>query len=420
MTAIDLTSMELPYFTADLLGIGGVIKQRDEDFEVEEIPLYAPSGEGTHVYFVVEKVGVTTQQVVRDVAALLGLRPRDVGYAGLKDAHARTRQLMSAEHVDSQVVAQLSGRGWQVLSVGRHTNKLRIGHLKGNRFRIKIRQAESAGTQDIDAVNAILAVCARRGVPNYFDTQRFGARGDNAEIGLAAVRGDFEEAFALMLGRPNAHDHGPVREARLRYEAGDLHAAARLWPRSLADQRRACQALLRFKRDARRAWAALDRRLAHLYLSALQSALFNRVVVERLAELDRVRAGDLAWKHDNGAVFLVRDEAREQPRCAAFEISPSGPLFGHRMTPAEGLPGEIEARILASVGLTRDDFRAQREAHVEGARRPLRFRPVDPSALRAEDSHGPYLELAFTLDAGCYATVLTREICKRHLDSGGW
>ncbi|HEY3244037.1 MAG TPA: tRNA pseudouridine(13) synthase TruD [Phycisphaerae bacterium] len=404
-----LTSNALPYFTAVLPGIGGVIKQHDEDFQVEEIPLYQPSGEGTHVYFVVEKLGMTTQQVAREVGERLGIRARDVGYAGLKDAHALTKQLMSAEHVETEAVAGLSGRGWRVLSVARHTNKLRIGHLKGNRFRIKMRQAVR---WDVSAAEAILSVGTRRGVPNYFDAQRFGARGDNAAIGLAALRGDFEEAFALMLGRPGELDRGPVREARARYDAGDLHAAARLWPHSLGEQRRACQALLRFKRDARRAWSSLDRRLVSLYLSAVQSALFNQVVVTRLAEIDRVRAGDLAWKHANGAVFRVIDETPEQPRCDAFEISPSGPLFGHRMTQPDGFPGELEARVLASAGLKLEDFGTQREARVEGARRPLRFRPLDTNLLAGEDAHGPYLEVSFTLDAGCYASILMREICK--------
>ncbi len=409
MPATESRPTPLPYLTADLPGIGGFIKQRNEDFEVEELPLYEASGSGTHTYLLVEKVGMTTPQVADAIARHLGVRPRDVGYAGLKDAHAVTRQFFSVEHVDAERLPSLGGHGWRVLRVGRHANKLRTGHLRGNRFIIKVRDLIRP---DPVVAEAIVEVLTTRGVPNYFDAQRFGARGDNAAIGLAAIRGDFEEALAILLGRPNEHDRGPVREARLRFDSGDLHAAARLWPHKLADQRRACQALLRFKGDAARAWATIDGRLRDLYVSALQSELFNRVVVERLSEIDRVRTGDLAWKHDNGAVFRVTDELVEQPRCRELAISPSGPLFGTRMTAPEGVPAEIEAGVLATIGLTPAEFGREVSARANGARRPLRYRPIDVDLGLGADEFGPYLRLAFSLDAGCYATIFVRELCK--------
>ena len=100
---------DLPYLTVDLPGIGGTIKRSEEDFIVEELPLYPPSGEGTHTYFCIEKHGLTTFAAIDRVARALGERSRDIGYAGLKDARAVTRQVLSLEHVEPQRLALFLG-----------------------------------------------------------------------------------------------------------------------------------------------------------------------------------------------------------------------------------------------------------------------------------------------------------------------
>src|SRR3954464_7679749 len=87
--------MNLPYLTPEFAGIGGSIKQRPEDFFVQEIPLYEPSGEGEHVYCEIQKVGIPTFEAVNRIAHTLGISVRDVGYAGLKDARAISRQVLS-------------------------------------------------------------------------------------------------------------------------------------------------------------------------------------------------------------------------------------------------------------------------------------------------------------------------------------
>ncbi len=123
-----LTVDELPFLTADIPGVGGVIKQRPEDFLVEEVPLYEPSGSGTHVYFRIEKKGLPTIQAVQEIARALCRQKCEIGYAGLKDADAVTRQMLSIEHVDPVVVQSLDVPGVRVLNVSRHTNKLKLGH----------------------------------------------------------------------------------------------------------------------------------------------------------------------------------------------------------------------------------------------------------------------------------------------------
>ena len=406
---VSAEAVQLPYLTASLPGIGGVIKQYDEDFGVDEIPLYLASGEGTHTYFVIEKRGFTTLEAVKLIARRLGRNPRDIGYAGLKDAHGVTRQMLSLEHVDPAAIASLDLGRIRVLSVNRHRNKIKLGHLAGNRFVIKIRETVESPVQ---SAQAILDVLAKRGLPNYFGPQRFGARGDNALIGRAVLLDDFDEAIGLILGRPGPADHGQVLRARELFESGDLQASAEAWGYAFSEQAHICRALLKSSGDTRKAWRAVHHTLRRLYVSAFQSELFNRVLARRIDRIDRLETGDIAWKHRNGACFLVEDAEVEQPRCTAFEISPTGPLFGRRMTEAQGTPGQVEAAILAESGVTQDRLGGRGDAKLDGARRPLRVPLADLALDAGPDAQGRYVRLTFALPPGAYATGVIREVCK--------
>ncbi len=398
-----------PYLTPDIPGIGGTIKSTPEDFLVEETPLYQPCGAGTHTYLVVEKRGMTTRDVARKIADALGKPARDVGFAGLKDAQAVTRQLFSIEHVDPGKVKDLSIPGLRVISVDQHTNKLKIGHLAGNRFEIRIRDARS---DLLDCAQKCLDVLDRRGLPNYFGEQRFGARGDNAIVGRHAFSGEYGEALAHILGRPGPADSKRVAEARRCYDVGDFSQAAKTWPGSHHLPRRVCKSLARSNGNHKTAWRAIDRRMQSFYLSAFQSELFNRVLTDRIQTIDRLENGDFAWKHANGACFHVADAATEQPRCEAMEISPTGPLFGTRMTWPSGLPERRELDVLSSVGLTPDSMRESVGESLTGGRRPLRVPIESPTLDLGRDERGSYVLLKFGLPPGSYATCVVREICK--------
>ena len=134
----------LPYLTPELAGVGGVIKVRPEDFEVEEIPAYEPCGSGEHLFLWMEKRDVGAAWFVKEVARRLGVAAGAVGTAGLKDRHAVTRQWVSVPAAAESGLAQLDGDGIALLRVSRHTNKLRPGHLRGNRFRVLIRDVDVA------------------------------------------------------------------------------------------------------------------------------------------------------------------------------------------------------------------------------------------------------------------------------------
>jgi tRNA pseudouridine13 synthase len=398
-----------PYISTDTAPIAGVIKQRPEDFEVEELPLYAACGEGTHLFVSIEKRGLTTQDAVRDLARALGIAPRDVGYAGMKDAVGITRQRLSVEHIDPARVLALKHARMRVLGVERHGNKLKLGHLAGNRFTILVRSVPQGRESD---ARAVLDLLERRGVPNYFGPQRFGLRGDSWQVGRALLRGDFQEALAVFAGRAGALDRGAVLKARTLFDQGEYERAGKAWPRGFRDSLRAVGRLARTG-DARKAVTSIDRNLLRFLVSSYQSYLFNNLLAKRLGSFDRVFVGDMAHKEDNGAMFEVLDESVESARAERFEISPSGPLFGKRMSPTQGEPARWEAEVLSEAQETAAIFEAKGPWQPTGGRRPLRFRIAELEFDSGKDEFGPFTRLKFVLPPGCYATAVLAQLHKQ-------
>ncbi len=347
----------IPYLTADLPGTGGVFKQDPHDFEVEELPLYEPCGDGEHLYLWIEKIGLPTDAAVRWLARELQIEARDVGYAGLKDAHALTRQLVSVPAVAEPRVAALAGGAVRVLSARRHTNKLRTGHLQGNRFRIVVRNVAPDAALRSQAIAARLRA---QGLPNLFGAQRFGRDGDTARLG-----------HALLAGLPDALTTVPP--------------ARRRFMRKLA-------------------------------LSAAQAELFNTWLVERMRDglLHRVVEGDVMQVCASGGLFVADDVAGAQTRFDQREIVPAGPMFGPKMKAATGDALAREAQLLAGLGLTAATFAGQGKL-MPGTRRAALVWSADLEVAVTGDA----MTLRFTLPPGSYATVLLDEIMKTGVGAAG-
>lgn len=322
----------------------GRYKVEPEDFVVEELPAYEPCGSGEHLWLWIEKRGLSTLDLLDDLGRALDFDPRAIGVAGLKDAQAVSRQWVSLQHVDDKEVSGLGGERWRIERVTRHTNKLQMGHLRGNRFAITLR---GTAPGDVDKAAANLAELARLGVPNYFGEQRFGKRGANLQKGLDILHGN-ARAFA----------------------------------------------------------ARMPRRVFGLIVSAVQSEVFNRVVMARLSALGTLQRGDLAFLHRNGAVFPVDDPAREQPRADNFELSPSGPMPGPKMPLPGGEVAAIEAAALAAIGVSPEHFAKLPFGMARGERRPLRIPVYDTAAAAVEGG----VRLQFALPRGSYATSVLREL----------
>ncbi len=339
----------LPYLTLDCPGIRGMLKQQPEDFVVEEIPAYEPTGIGEHLFLWIEKRDVSADQLGQHLARTLQIPRRDIGMAGLKDRRAITRQYVSVPARCEPNISLLETDQIRVLKANRHGNKLKTAHLRGNRFSILVRNVASDAPEQSDKIAQRIA---RVGFPNYFGEQRFGNDGGTLETGLALLRGEQTE---------------------------------RDFPRS------------------RRKF------LLRLALSAVQSELFNQTLAERLKEglIERVLDGDVMQVIASGGLFVAEDPNIEEQRFLAGEIVSTGPLFGPKMRKPGGDAAGREEQVLDRNQLNDNDFRRFPKL-TPGARRAFLVRPGDlrvsaePEGLRFE----------VTLPAGVYATTLLREFQK--------
>jgi tRNA pseudouridine13 synthase len=308
----------LPYITASLPGISGTLRAQAEFFRVEELPLYQPLGEGAHLYLKISKSAQTTRQVARQLEQLFALRRGDVGYAGLKDKFAQTTQIFSIpfalahqpqeqrQHAIEAIVERIhSQMAVQVKWAIQHHNKLKTGHLLGNRFQITITQLPTPIDLALRQAQAIAEQLRSQGLPNYFGDQRFGRHGDNAAQGRAILSGAQQ-----------------VRDPWLR----------------------------------------------KFLISSFQSALCNAYLSRRLetGKFARLLTGDVAKKYATGGIFDVGDWQNEQPRYLAQEISFTAPIYGYKMRAASGEAGELELEILHEHDLSLEQWR---RARIEGTRR---------------------------------------------------
>jgi len=318
----------------------GVIRREPADFRVTEIPLVEPAGQGNHLWLEIEKTGANTDWVAGRLARAAGVHPREVGFAGMKDRHAVTRQWFS---VGLQEAARPDWQDWSVdgvtvLQARRHSRKLQRGALRGNRFRLLVRDLDGAGGE----LEARLRSVADHGVPNYFGPQRFGHDGRNVTRALHWL------------------EHGG-----------------------------------RIRKPTR-----------GIYLSALRSLLFNRVLSARVAERswDRLLDGEIAQLDGSRALFdcALPDETLRN-RCAEHDIHPTGPLPGRGGKRPARAAADCEARALADAGAV---VEALERAGLEASRRSLRLVPRGFEW----SVEGGVLELAFELPAGGFATSVLREL----------
>lgn len=318
----------LPYATDGYAGIGGSLRAKPEHFEVVEIPLYEASGTGEHLYVNITKVGVTTKSVQSDLARLFGLSKSHVGFAGLKDKFARASQTFSlsvgiqnAQYTESAADRISHELGLQVNWARFHANKLKPGHLLGNRFSILVTGLECEPAECLARCDEISDLLKRRGLPNYFGPQRFGRQGGNVQQGLGILKGS-------------------------------------LWHK--------------------------DKWLRRFLVGSVQSYLCNVYLAERLQAglFDRLLQGDVAKKYDTGGMFEVEDVASEQSRYEAHETSFTAPIFGPKLWSAKGESGEFESALLERSALTVEDFG---KARVKGTRRLGRLLVNDLSVVAQED-----------------------------------
>ena len=318
------------------------IRVSAEDFFVEELPAFEASGAGEHLLLTIEKRGMNTAFAAKRIAAWAGVDESAIGQAGMKDRHAVTRQRFTV-WLPKKVAPDLDALQSDDLRVLDHAWHAR-----------KLPRGALAGNRFVlvlrdvegqrDAIDARLQAIATQGVPNYFGEQRFGRGGNNVQ-----------QAVAMFAGR-------------------------------------------RVKREER-----------SMLLSAARSELFNRVLAARVeaGTWNSALDGEVWMLDGSRSVFGPESLTQElQARLDAFDIHPTGPLWGEGELRSDGIAREVELGALE--GDTASRLRTGLErAGLKQERRALR---LQPSELRWQWLDDAALELRFALPPGCYATTVLREL----------
>jgi len=305
----------LPFITQDLPGCGGIIKSCPEDFVVDEVPLYLPCGEGDHMYLHFRKTGLNTRQVVTRLARILEVDPETIGTAGLKDRDAVTSQWLSAPAAAFKDISpdQLEIPGVTILEHGLHGNKLKIGHLIGNRFTIRIRFCEE---DSLDRAQAVVDRIRQQGMVNFYGEQRFGYEGANVTEGKKILQGEkfVKQGFLRRILISAYQSHVFNGYAIIRLQAGLARTVLR---------------------------------------------------------------GDVMKKTDKGAIFIAEDPVEENRRLEAGEIVPTGPMVGQKAKSPLWEALDFEQECLQALGYTDKIGEGLRRNKMLGSRRPLLVYPQD-------------------------------------------
>jgi len=314
--------VRFPFLLQGFIPVCCAIKARPEDFVVEEDLGYEPCGEGPHLFLWIEKRGLSMEDMVTQIRTVTGASQASVGYAGLKDRRAVTRQWISlpAEYLDR--VRDLDRPWLRVLEVRRHRLPLRTGQLRGNRFRILLR---SASVKAVPRIREAMESLAQRGMANIYGPQRFGRDYEAARVGMDVVLGRMDVAGMSRLKR-------------------------------------------------------------RFVVSAVQAHLFNCYCQARNERggLSAVRAGDILRHAESGELVRSQRDGDRQDAVDSGVASVTGPVYGRGLLRATGLPGDLEQEVLNGSGLGFHSFDLFQSLG-GGARRALVVRPRNVSVAPATD-----------------------------------
>ena len=424
-------------------GVGGKIREFSEDFIVEEVladgskALISPDkalqlgGGGRYLICVLVKKDWDTFLAIREVAKRLGIHPKRVQIAGIKDAHAITAQHISISQIKPKQVSQVRIKGVTLQPIRFSANPVFSRLLLGNRFRIRIRaisHAHSVVEKRIEKARGELSSLG--GFPNFFGHQRFGTiRPITHLVGRSITQGNWKKAALILLTQPSPHEHPESREARQQLQnTRDFRQALQYFPRQLRYERLMLTHLAKHSKDFVGAFRTLPLKLRRIFVQAYQSFLFNRFLSKRIKygfPLNEAQAGDYVVKLDNNglpteesmrvttnSIPSIEREFNENKMCVAI------PLLGFKQNISEGVQGETEHGIVETEDVVQKDFyiAAMPEMSAPGRLRAILAPMINLSIeLAARDSgisSKQEMQLNFTLHRGSYATVLLREFMK--------
>ncbi|MBM5805491.1 MAG: tRNA pseudouridine(13) synthase TruD [Candidatus Verstraetearchaeota archaeon] len=414
----------MTYYSTGRKGIGGVLRQRPEDFVVEEITqegLIAnldlqrlDRGEGKHTLAVLKKTSRDLMPTTSLLSKKLGAK---VGFAGIKDRRAVTYQLISIDRSVSDDLP-LNMKNVELKPVGRSRWPLMPGELRGNRFTITIRSIEP----DAFDPQSLLPV---DWLPGYFGHQRFGTTRPNThKVGRLLVRKDYEGAVREFLAEPYGGEPEPIHQARSALnETWDLGKAYQNFPTTLTYERNMIKRMLATPGDYEGAFGALPKALLRLFVNSYQSYLFNLALSKRweLHGLFEAGEGDYvapldSWGSPSRPIRSDRSNIEKLQRMISARRAVLMIRVVGRETLLNGTDRDIYDEILKVEDISLEDFAQVLGMPFMGTLRFATFSPMDYEVI----GHGPdelnqdrmKAVIKFSLPKGCYATVLLRELMR--------
>jgi len=382
------------------------LKCLPEDFRVIELTDRPTHGRGSFAIYRLTKQSLGTPEAMDTILRRWNLARQQVSYGGLKDRHAVTEQFVTIKNGPR---SDLSQTNLELNYLGQTERPFDAADIRGNRFEIVMRSMADA---ELASAQQALSDVVASGVPNYFDDQRFGSLGQSGEfIAVPWCRGDYERALWLALADPNEHDRPEDRKEKqlLRDRWGDWLGLKTDMPRG--SRRSIVTFLVDHPTDFRRALALMRSDLRGLWLSAFQSAIWNRLLTESLCDLCRPeQLFDVTFGERPSPFYrsLDEDQRRELlelrlPLPSARLKLESGPLFDRLH------------RALAEFALEPRTMRVKfpRDAFFSKGQRAAIYVPanVQYQADRDElyEGHNKMV-LAFDLPRGSYATILIKRL----------
>lgn len=385
------------------------IKQKPEDFRVEEVTAAEPGDSGDFAFYRLEKRGWTTPDAVNIICRRWKLERRRVSVGGLKDRHAETVQYLTILRGPER---KLTHANLTLTYLGRVADAYTSEQIDANRFAITVRAMTG---EQLEAALQTLEEVRKVGVPNYYDDQRFGSvLGSGEFMARQLIVGDYEGALQTALVAPYAFERAPQKKEKsvLRQHWGDWKRCLEQLPRGPA--RNVVAHLAAKPGDFRGALERLPPELRSLYLSAYQSHLWNHMLADWL--YDHVAAKDLtAVTLRLGDLPMPKRLSRERlDEVRSLQL----PLHSARIQLDESDPRKkYFDRVLKDEGLTQEQFKLKgmRSLFFSKGERPAWCFPADLDARDSRDDEHPgkqKLTLRFELPRGCYATLLVKRITR--------
>jgi tRNA pseudouridine13 synthase len=383
------------------------LRRLPEDFQVEELSRFTPEG-GPFALYRLRKRSLTTFEALDRISTVLRLKRGELGYGGLKDKHALTSQFITLKGGPRKP----PGTDWWAMEyLGQCSRPYQPSDIEANRFQLVLRDMSAA---ESERILAVLAEVRDSVLPNYFDDQRFGSVGESGEfIGARWCAGDYERALWLALADGSVHDRADEREQKriLRELWGQWVECKEQLARS--PRRSIITFLVDHPTDFKRALALLHTPIRSLYLSAFQSALWNRTAARLIADA-ATSAGaactpiSSTWGE---ALFPGKLPAATNEALAARQL----PLPSARNMNELGDATPLFTEEAARFGLELRQLRVKypRDSFFSKGDRPLALRIPEIEALAEDDdlyAKRHKLTLKFVLPRGSYATIVVKRI----------